>query len=137
MFHTILTYISIHRIDLLSLAGGAAGLSVLLESLLLKLKRSKWHIDSKTLSFTLLHVLTVATTVATYLMTNLPKADAGTVYASLTIAAEMWHRFAVSPGFNKIVIPFLEYLSTLKVKTDSVVQPSLDPAGSVVPEQFL
>lgn len=137
MFHTLLTYLSIHKADILSLAGGAAGLSVLLESLLLKLKRSKWHIDSKKLSFALLHVLTVSTTVAIYLLTNLPKADAGTIYASLTIAAEMWHRFAVSPVFNKAVVPFLEYLSNTKVQTDTVVQPSLDPSGSVSPEQFL
>lgn len=137
MLHTILTYLSIHKADLLSLAGGAAGLSILLESLLLKLKRSRWHVDSKKLSFTLLHILTIATTVATYLLANLPKADIGSVYASLTIAAEMWHRFAVSPGFTKIVVPFLQYLSTTKVKTGSVVQPSLDPAGSAAPDQFL
>ncbi len=137
MWHTLLNYLYLHKADVLGLAGGAAGLSVLLESLLLKLKRSRWHVDSKKLSFVLLHLFTAATTAATFLLSNLPKADAATVYGSLTIAAEFWHRFADSPAFGKVVVPFLEYVSATKVQTDIVVQPSIDPSGSVAPEQFL
>lgn len=138
MLHTLLTYLYLHKADVLALAGGAAGLSVMLESLLLKLKRSRWHIDSKQLSFTLLHLFTAATTIATYFLANLPTADAATIYGSLVIAAEAWHRFAVSPLFNKIVVPFLEWASSAKVQTDIPVQKqSLDPAGSVAPEEFL
>lgn len=137
MFHTLLNYLYLHKADVLGLAGGAAGLSVLLESLLLKLKRGKWHVDSKKISFVLLHLFTAATTAATFLLTNLPTADAATVYGSLTIAAEFWHRFAVSPTFNKVVVPFLEWVGTTKVQTSNGVLPSLDPSGSVEPEQFL
>lgn len=137
MFHTLLNYLYLHKADVLGLAGGAVGLSVLLEGLLLKLKRGRWHIDSKKVSFVLLHLFTAATTAATFLMTNLPTADTATVYGSLIIAAEFWHRFAVSPAFNKVVVPFLEYLGATKVQTGNVVPPSLDPSGSVVTEQFL
>lgn len=140
-YHLFLTYIGQHHEDLLKLLGGAAGLSVVLEAVLLKLKNSRWHVDSKKLSFTLLHVLTIATSVATYLIGNLPKADAGTVYATLTIAAEAWHRFAVSPLFGKYIVPFLQYLSSTKPATapasTAVQRQSLDPSGSVSPDAFL
>lgn len=138
MWHTLLNYLYLHRADVLSLAGGAAGLSVMLEALLLKLKRSKWHVDSKKISFVLLHLFTAATTAATFLLANLPAADAATIYGSLVIAAEAWHRFAVSPAFNKVVVPFLEWVSTTKVQIDTPAPlQSLDPSGSVAPEQFL
>lgn len=138
MWHTLLNYLYLHKADILALAGGAAGLSVILEGLLLKLKRSRWHVDSKKISFVLLHLFTAATTTATFLLANLPSADAATIYGSLVIAAEVWHRFAVSPTFNKVVVPFLEYLSNTKAQTSTLVQkPSLDPAGSVTSEEFL
>lgn len=140
-YHLFLTWIAQHHEDLFKLLGGAAGLSVVLESVLLKLKNSKWHIDSKKLSFTLLHVLTIATSIATYLIGNLPKADAGTIYAGLTIAAEVWHRFAVSPLFSKYIVPFLQYLSAAKPVTAPASTPvqkqGLDPSGSVSPDAFL
>lgn len=145
MYQTILHYVTHHQADILSLFGGAVGLSVLLESLLLKLKRSHWHIDSKKLSFTLLHVFAVASSVATYLIGNLPKMDAATVYGSLVITAEFWHRFAVSPLFSKTIIPFLDYLSNqqesnslpLKTAPVQVAPKGLDPSGAVSSDQFL
>lgn len=148
MFHLIVTYLSMHREDVLKLAGGAAGLSVILESFLLKLKRGfklpfgkkVYKIDSKTLSFSLLHILTILTALGTYVLGNLPKMDAGAIYASLTIAAEVWHRFVVSPFYSRYLVPFLEYLENSKVQT-SIPPPrvtsSLDPSGSVPPEAFL
>lgn len=138
MWHTLLNYLYIHKADVFGLAGGAAGLSVLLESLLLKLKRSRWHVDSKKLSFTLLHVFSILTTLAAWKVAHLPAGDTGTIYAALTMLAEGWHRFAVSPAFTKVVIPFLEYVSSTKVQTGIEVHPqSLDPAGSVSADQFL
>jgi hypothetical protein len=147
MYQTILHYVTHHQADILSVFGGAAGLSVLLESLLLKLKRSHWQIDSKKLAFTLLHVFAIVSSVATYLIGNLPKMDTATIYGSLVIAAEFWHRFAVSPLFSKTIIPFLDYLSKqtepdlLPLRTGPAlvqVQPKgLDPSGSVSPDQFL
>lgn len=142
MYQTILHYITHHQADILSLFGGAAGLSVLLESLLLKLKRSRWQIDSKKLAFTLLHVFAVASSIATYLIGNLPKMDAATVYGSLVVIAEFWHRFAISPLFSKTIVPFLEYLSNQKESTAKpaavqVTPQPLDPSGSVSPDQFL
>lgn len=138
MYHTLLNYAYLHRSDILALAGGAAGLSVMLESLLLKLKRSRWHIDSKSLSLTLLHLFTAATTATTYILSSLPTADVATIYGSLIIAAQLWHRFAISPLFNKVVVPFLEYISSTKVQTNTPApKPLFDPAGSVDPEEFL
>lgn len=144
MYQTILHYVTHHQADILSLLGGAAGLSVLLESLLLKLKRSHWHVDSKKLAFTLLHVFAIASSVATYLIGNLPKMDSATIYGSLVIAAEFWHRFAVNPLFTKIIVPSLDYLSNQEelavakaLAGTQLKKPSLDPSSSVSSDQFL
>lgn len=149
MINKILTYFLAHQAEILSLLGGAGVLSTLLESLLLKLKRSRWHIDSKKLSYTLLHVFTALSTAAVFVAAHLPHADLPTVYGGLLIAAEAWHRFAVSPFYGRVVIPFLEWLSSRKVsveknsnpsvgQTSTVTQPqSLDPSGAVSSDQFL
>lgn len=102
-----------HKADLLGIVGGSAGLSVFLESILLKLK-NKWHIDSHAFALTLLHLTAILTAGATWYIGNLNgKATAG-VYASLVIAAEVWQRFAVSPLYKKYLIPFLNYQSSQK-----------------------
>lgn len=136
MLHTTLTYLVAHHQALLQLLGGAAGISVLLESLLLKLK-NKWHVDSKKLAFTLLNLFTGITAILTPFVTAMPMKNAPAVYASLALIAQTWHRFVVSPAYTKWVTPFLEYQAGKQVQTSTVAHPSLDPAGSVEPDQFL
>lgn len=134
MVHTLLTYLAAHHQALLQLLGGAAGISVLLESLLLKLK-NKWHVDSKKLAFTLLNLFTAITAVLTPFVTSAPMKNAPAVYASLALIAQAWHRFVISPAYTKWVTPFLEYQAGRKAQTNTVIQSSVD--STVEPEQFL
>ncbi len=135
MWQSTVTYLSMHHEAILQLVGGAAGLSILLEGLLLKLK-NKWHIDSKKIAFTMLNLFTGVTAILTPFVTSLPMENAPAVYATLALVAQAWHRFVISPAYCKWVLPFLEYQAQVK-KDISVPQPSLDPAGSVAPESFL
>lgn len=134
MLHTLSTYLATHHQAIFELLGGAAGISVLLESLLLKLK-NKWHIDNQKLSYTFLHVFAVLTTFATLLLTDATIKNSTGIYATLVIAAQTWHRFVVSPAYTKWITPFLEYQAGEKAQTNTVIQPSVD--STVEPEQFL
>jgi len=129
---TIWHYVDSHKTDLLALVGGAGGLSVALESVLLKLK-NKWHIDSKKLSFTLLHLFTVVTTAVTWYLSNMKNYDVLPVYGSLAIFAEVWHRFAVSGFFSKVVVPFLTYLSQNKAVVATATPAATPPAATADP----
>lgn len=128
-------WVDSHKTDLLGLVGGAAGLSVFLESLLLRLK-NRYHVDSKKLSFTLLHLFTVITTAVTWYLSNMKSYDVLPVYASLAIFAEVWHRFAVSGLFTKVVVPFLSYLSSQKAVKESPVATPPAAAASPDPDPF-
>lgn len=142
MWHTSLNYLYLHRTAVLQLVGGAAGLSVLLETLLLKLK-NKWHVDSKKLAYTLLHVFAGLTALLAPFLSSIPDKNAPAIYASLAILAQTWHRFVVSPAFTKWIVPFLTYQeneAAKKTKDQTSIggqKQSLDPAGSVEPDQFL
>ena len=108
-FQTILNYLQDHWPAILSLIGGGAGVSVLLEIILKKL-----HIDSKKLAFTLLHLTSLVTTVAIVILANMKQFSALPIYGSLVIFAETWNRFVISPAYNKVVVPYLEYLEGKK-----------------------
>lgn len=128
--HTIIHWAALHKDQLLALVGGAGGLSLLLESLLTKLKRA-WQIDSKKLAFTLIHVFSAVTAAATIYLSNISGKDGLPIYGTLVLLAETWHRFVISPAYSKWVIPFLNYLSNQKpVATTST--PAV-PATPVVP----
>lgn len=129
-------WVDSHKTDLLGLVGGAGALSVFLESVLLKLK-NKWHIDSKKLSFTLLHLLTVITTAVTWYLGNMRNYDVLPVYASLAIFAEVWHRFVVSGFFTRLVVPFLTYLSQQKPTVAPAVTPPAATASPADPDSFV
>lgn len=127
--HIIYNWVFIHKADLLGIVGGAAGLSVFLEGLLLKLK-NKWHIDSHAFALSLLHILGVVGAGASWYLSNslTGKATAG-VYASLVIVAEFWQRFAVSPLYSKFIIPFLTYQSNQKTALKEVPAIPVDPSA--------
>lgn len=114
-FQTITNYLTDHWPAILSLIGGGAGVSVLLEIILKKL-----HIDSKKLAFTLLHLTSLVTTVAIIILANMKQFNALPIYGSLVIFAETWNRFVVSPAYNKVVVPYLEYLEGKKPVADKI-----------------
>jgi len=129
-YQDILTYLSAHWTAIASLVGGAAGLSVALEVVLKKL-----HVNSKKVAFSLLHVFTLLTTLSVYFVGHLKSFDALPVYGSLVIFAETWNRFAISPAYNKIVVPYLEYLEGIKpVKTTVPVVPLGSATDSATPD---
>lgn len=99
-----LNWVLSHEKELLALAGGGAGLSVALQYILHKFK-----IDSKKLAYTLIHLLSVLSAFSAYYLNG---TNALPVYATLVIVAQTFHRFVVSPYYNKYVIPFLNYLGT-------------------------
>lgn len=119
--HIIFHWANIHRNDILALVGGAAGLSVFLESVLLKVK-VKWSDFAKTktykkFAYTLLHISAFITTIVTWYLANLKNYDILPVYGSLVIFAQTWHRYAVSGFFAGVVEPFLAFLSSKKAVT--------------------
>jgi hypothetical protein len=114
----IINYLILHWPAILSLVGGAAGLSIALEVVL-----KKFHVSSKKVAFSLLHLTTLLSTIATIYLANKPNSDALPIYASLALFAEAWNRFAVSPAFSKIVVPYLNYLSATKPQTGVPVVP--------------
>jgi hypothetical protein len=101
--HSLLTYVTLHWAAISSLIGGGAALSVILQYVLHKL-----HIDSKKLAYTLIHVLSIVAALAAYYVDNKSVLPA---YAGLAIVAQTVHRFAVSPYYNKYVLPYLTFLS--------------------------
>lgn len=122
MLHQIISYVIIHWPAILSLAGGGAGLSVFLQFVIHKL-----HIDSKKLAYTLIHLLSIAAALSAYYVDN---ANVLPAYAGLAIAAQTIHRFAVSPYYNKYVLPYLTFLSENEV-TSQVALPTAQPQESV------
>lgn len=129
-YHTIVNYLSIHWPAILSLVGGGAGVSVALECILRKLK-----INSKQLAFTLLHLFTALTTIATLYLANIKGKDGLPIYGALVIFAEIWNRFAVSPFYNKIVVPYLEYQNTKQAKLP-VSTPVIETPVETEPNPF-
>jgi hypothetical protein len=101
--HTILTYVTAHWPAIVSLFGGGAGLSVILQYVLHKL-----DIDSKKLAYSLIHLLSFGAAVSAYYLDNVSALSA---YAGLVIAAQTVHRFVVSPYYTKYVLPYLTFLS--------------------------
>lgn len=116
LLSTTVNWLSIHWGAILSLVGGAAGLSTLLETVL-----NKFHVNSKKLAYSAIHVLGIVSAVVAYLLANLPTGDVPAIYASLVILAQTIHRFMISPVYNKYIVPFLQYEATLK---PTVVQPT-------------
>jgi hypothetical protein len=114
----ISNYLVLHWPAILSLLGGGAGISLILEYV-----THKAHIDSKKVAFTLLHLITLVTTVAAYFLANLPAHSTLPFYGTIVIFAETWHRFVLSPAYNKVVVPYLQYLENNKPKTGVPVVP--------------
>lgn len=130
---TLFNWAQLHQAALLSLLGGAAGISVVLGAVLLKVK-NKWATFAKSntykkVAYALLHVFTILSTLATYWLAHIPSHDLLPVYATLTIAAQTWHRYAVSGFFSKVVVPFLQW----KSETKPAVTPAVESApGNVL-----
>ena len=103
----LVNWVVLHQDALLQLVGGAAGLSALAQVVLHKLN-TKWGINSKAFSYTLVQILTLLAAVSAYLVDN---ANVGVVYPWLAVAAATVHRYLVSPYYTKKVLPYLTFLS--------------------------
>jgi spore maturation protein SpmB len=119
--HTVITYVIAHWPAISALAGGGAGLSVILQYVIHKL-----HIDSKKLAYTLIHLLSIGAAASAFYLDNVNAVGA---YAGLVIAAQTVHRFIVSPYYSKYILPYLTFLS------ESAPQPTTQYEAPVLPVQ--
>lgn len=132
-FDQIVQLVQAHPGSVLSVIWGSLGLSVGLETLL-----TKYSVQSKKLAFTLLHVISAVSGLATWYVSG-SVSHAGGVYASLVIVAGFWHRFVVSDVNQKYVTPFLKWLSTQNVAATpaaAVTEPTVaqpEPPAPVPP----
>jgi hypothetical protein len=124
-FTSILNYVSTNHGTIIAILVGALGLSASLEMLLTKFK-----VQSKKISFTLLHVMAAATGLVTLYLGNSSKAATGT-YAGLALVAGFWHRFVVSDANKKYVTPFLTWLSNQNVAAPAVTSTTSNSAVSI------
>lgn len=116
LVHQIWHYGVLHKDALLALVGGSAGLSVVLQVVLHKVK-----VDSKKVAFSLIHLFSIVTGLAAYVLSSVSP-NAGITYVWLVGLAQVWHRFVVSPVYTKYALPFLDWLTTRK-PTAAPVQP--------------
>lgn len=112
----IANWVQVHWPAILSLLGGGAGVSVLLE-----IGLHKFHINSKKAAYTLAHVLSLAGAASAFYLDH---ANVVPTYAGLVIAAQTVHRFLVSPAYSKYVVPYLDYLSQGANAADPVTAPN-------------
>lgn len=127
LLSTLLNWLSLHWREVVALVSSSAALSVGLETFLNSAK-----VKSKKIAYTLIHVLGIVTAVATYFIANLPTTDVPAVYGSLVILAQTWHRFVVSPAYNKFLVPYLNYVANQQ--TAKVVAPPPIEAAVSLPE---
>lgn len=120
---TSINYIQLHWEALSAIIGGGAGLSVACEFIL-----EKFHVDSKKLAYSLIHLLSLAAAATDYLIQNHNVLPA---YAGLAIAAQTVHRFLLSPFMTKYGSPFLQMISKQKSQP---TQPPEPPAPSDAPQ---
>lgn len=122
--HTVITYVIDHWAAISALVGGGAGLSVILQYILVKL-----HIDSKKLAYTLIHLLSIGAAASAFYLDNV---NAVGTYAALVIAAQTVHRFVVSPYYNRYVLPYLTFLSEGAAQpTNQSVSEPIQPQASL------
>lgn len=123
LISVLVNWLSINWKDVVALATGGAALSVGLETFLNSAK-----VKSKKIAYSLIHLLGIITAIASYFLASLPTTDVPAVYGSLVILAQTWHRFIVSPAYNKFLVPYLNYVASQK----PAVQPT--PATTSLPE---
>jgi hypothetical protein len=126
MLNTInvtINFVIAHWPAISALVGGGVGLSVFLQFVLIKL-----HIDSKKLAYALIHLLSIGAAASAFYLDNV---NAVGTYAGLVIAAQTVHRFAVSPYYNKYVLPYLTFLSENAPVTTSPSETPVAPVQSV------
>lgn len=127
----LLDWVSSHKEILLSVVGGSAGLSALLEVI-----THKFKIDSKKLAYTLIHLFSGITALVTYYLSATSGQKAVGIYAALALVAQTWHRFVISPVYTKYIAPFFNYLQVAKSPVSSAVA-VLDPAPEAPTDNFV
>jgi hypothetical protein len=120
-------WFSAHPQAVLAGVAGGGGLAVGLETFLNTAK-----VKSKAIAYSLIHILGIITAIASYFLANLPTTDVPAIYGSLVILAQTWHRFVVSPAYNKFLIPYLQYLSSQKVPNVAGTPAPLPPETGLV-----
>lgn len=122
--HTSTNWVIANWPAIVALVGGGSGLSIFLQYVLVKL-----HIDSKKLAFTLIHLLSIGVAASAFYLDNVNAIGA---YTGLVIIAQTVHRFAVSPYYNRYILPYLTFLSENAAQvTTQYVPPQEQPVASL------
>lgn len=122
---TLINYVTLHWPAISALVGGGAGLSVLLQYVLHKLR-----IDSKKLAYSLIHLLSLGAAAAAFYLDNVNAVGA---YAGLVIAAQTVHRFFVGPYYNRYILPYLTFLSEQAPQVTTQYEPPVLPQPEQAP----
>lgn len=115
----IWAYVTLHKNAILAIVGGSAGLWVVVQTVLVKLK-----INGPKLSFAISHIAAFLTALATYWLSS-SSPNVGITYGWLWVALESWHHLVLNPNYNKYFVPFLSWLNT--VKNPTTVAPVVTP----------
>lgn len=116
----VINYVVDHWQAITALVGGGAGLSIVLQYVLVKLR-----IDSKKLAYSLIHLFSIAAAASAFYLDNV---NAIGTYTGLVIVAQTIHRFFVGPYYDKYVLPYLTFLS------ENTVPPTSQPVVPVLPK---
>ena len=107
-------YVVVHKDVIISLLGGAAGVSIFAQGILHKLNDKLNAISPtkrKIYSYVLAQALTAIAALAAYVIGNV---DLTQVYPWLAALVTAVHQLAVNPLYTKKVLPFLEFQAGLK-----------------------
>lgn len=105
---------------------GGGGLSLILEKAL-----AHFHISSKKVAFTLLHVFGILTAGASWALSHISAGDAIGVYGVIVIVAGFWHRFVISGIYTKDVEPELNKLANVSITAAGLPPAPAAPANSL------
>lgn len=126
----VYNFIIAHESLIVSLLGGAAGISVFAQTILHKLQGKLDEISPvkrKVYSFVLAQSLTVLAALVAQLAANV---DFLTLYPRLATVVTAIHQLAVNPIYVKTILPFLQYQASQTAPTPSET-PAQAPADAL------
>lgn len=121
---TLINWVTTHPNTDLNIILGSGALSLILEKLL-----TQYHVNSKKLAFTSLHVIGIVTAGLATLLAHLQGLAPAGLYASIVVFAGIWHRFMISGIYDKEIEPVLNDLAS---QPAPAAEPAVPAPGTTV-----